>query len=255
MCLIALAFQVFDDCPVAVAANREEYFDRPADPPALRRAGTMPVVCGQDLRAGGTWLGVNGRGVLVAVTNRWFVESPPEPRSRGSLAMELLACATARQAAELAHRELATGRYAGVNYVCLDAASGHVVSFTGLMEVRGNVEQIDLRPGLHLLTNGPLNDASDFRQRYFRSLLADRSCDDTTEFSAVTQAILRTGPDESQQHTIIVRDDHRGTVSSSIVLLPRNLQQSRWWYAPEAPDRVDYQDRSAILVALLTGKA
>ena len=36
----------------------------------------------RDLEAGGTWLGVNGHGVLIAVTNRHKVDVPAQPRSR-----------------------------------------------------------------------------------------------------------------------------------------------------------------------------
>ena len=36
MCTLVLAWQVFADAPVVVAANRDELLDRPSEPPAVR---------------------------------------------------------------------------------------------------------------------------------------------------------------------------------------------------------------------------
>ena len=67
MCLLALFFQVVDDAPVVVGANREEYYQRDGEPPRLLE-GSVRAVAGVDPVAGGTWLGVNEYGVLAAVT-------------------------------------------------------------------------------------------------------------------------------------------------------------------------------------------
>src|SRR5437762_2476906 len=98
MCLLALFFRMVDDAPVVVGANREEFYARGGEPPQLLD-GPGHGVGGRDPVAGGTWFGVNGRGVLVAVTNRMKTDAPAQPRSRGLLARELLACPTAKVAA------------------------------------------------------------------------------------------------------------------------------------------------------------
>src|SRR5438094_573074 len=105
MCLLALFYRVAEDAPVVVGANREEFYARGGEPPSLH-AGPLPFVAGVDPVAGGTWLGVNARGVLVAVTNRRRSETPPNPRSRGLLVRQLLALPTAKEAADVAAREL-----------------------------------------------------------------------------------------------------------------------------------------------------
>jgi len=58
MCILALAFQVRSDLPLIVAANRDEFYERPTEAPRLLR-GAPRIVGGRDARAGGTWLGVN----------------------------------------------------------------------------------------------------------------------------------------------------------------------------------------------------
>src|SRR5262245_11487824 len=125
MCLLAILFRAVEGCPVLVAANREEYYERQGTPPELW-GDKMPIVAGRDPRAGGTWLGVNQRGVLVAVTNRASPAARPELRSRGLLCRELLACPTARKAHEQALTELDQHAYAGCNLLAIDADGAYV---------------------------------------------------------------------------------------------------------------------------------
>lgn len=85
MCLIVFALECHQDYRLIVAANRDEYYERPTAP-----AGFWPdapgVLAGRDLRSGGTWLGVNQNGRFAAVTNyRACGTPPPEPLSRGAL--------------------------------------------------------------------------------------------------------------------------------------------------------------------------
>src|SRR5262245_33249274 len=118
MCLIALFFRVVEDAPLVVGANREEAFARGGEPPGLYDAAVR-FVAGRDLVGGGTWLGVNEHGLLVAVTNRPKSDLPAQPRSRGLLARDLLASRrSARAAADLAALELGQNRYAGCNVLC-----------------------------------------------------------------------------------------------------------------------------------------
>src|SRR5262249_34708816 len=101
MCLVALLFRSVSDEPLIVGANSEEFYHRGGELPQLLD-GPCRIVAGLDPVAKGTWLGVNERGVLVAVTNRPRLQVPARPRSRGLLARDLLACPSAKVAVELA---------------------------------------------------------------------------------------------------------------------------------------------------------
>ena len=114
MCIMAILYRSARDAPILVASNREEFYDRQSQPPRIQ-SGKPRVICGIDRRAGGTWLGVNQYGLLVAVTNRAKAILPPEPRSRGLLCRDLLSLRNATEAADHAARELATGNYAGAS--------------------------------------------------------------------------------------------------------------------------------------------
>lgn len=68
MCLILLSFNIHADDPVILAANRDEYYDRPASPLAFWPEAPH-ILAGRDRRGGGTWLGVTRKGRIAALTN------------------------------------------------------------------------------------------------------------------------------------------------------------------------------------------
>lgn len=91
MCLIVFAWQIIPGMPLIAAANRDEFYDRPAAP-AGWWSDHPQVYAGRDLRGGGTWLGVTRGGRFAAITN---VRAPGEKRidapSRGRLVADYLA--------------------------------------------------------------------------------------------------------------------------------------------------------------------
>ena len=91
MCLILFARAAGADAPLLVAANRDEFFDRPAAPAAFWEQ-PQGLLAGRDLSAGGTWLGVTTSGRFAAITNY----RDPSARktvapSRGALVVDFLA--------------------------------------------------------------------------------------------------------------------------------------------------------------------
>ncbi|MDF1592421.1 MAG: NRDE family protein [Desulfobacterales bacterium] len=68
MCLILLSYDMHADNSLIVAANRDEYYDRPTGPLAFWREAPH-VLAGRDIRGGGTWLGITCQGRIAALTN------------------------------------------------------------------------------------------------------------------------------------------------------------------------------------------
>ena len=244
MCLLAIHYQILTEAPILVAANREEFFDRVSHSPRIE-AQRPRVLCGQDERAGGTWLGVNEHGLFVAVTNRKKTSLPEQPRSRGTLCRELLNCRTAADASRLAETELASRRYAGANFVALDALAGFVVHGGDRLEI------LPLAPGLHLLTNGDLNDPRDARQRFARELFSAQPIGASGEFLDVAARVCATGPDPVRGTTIVLRGDNRGTVSSTLVALTTRSGDVAYRHAAGPPDRTAFEDYSRSLQEIL----
>ena len=71
MCLIGLALDAHPRFPLVVAANRDEFFARPAAPVDWWRTGENApwLLGGRDLAAGGTWLGLSASGRIGMLTN------------------------------------------------------------------------------------------------------------------------------------------------------------------------------------------
>jgi hypothetical protein len=244
MCLLALLYRVADDAPVVVGANREEFYARGGEPPRLV-PGHPPFVAGLDPVAGGTWLGVNAAGVLVAVTNRRKSQPPPAPRSRGLLARELLGRASAAEAAEHAARELATGNYSGCNLVCADASHALVVHGGDWLRVR------PLPPGVHVLTNGDVHDATDARVAFAAGRLAGRPYAGAADCLAALRDVCASR--EPAGAPVCFRGPQRGTVSSSLVALPPALAEGAYLHAQGPPDVTPYKDYSDLLKRLSGG--
>jgi uncharacterized protein with NRDE domain len=90
MCLIVFAWQVVPGMPLMAAANRDEYYDRPAKP-ADWWDDCPQVYAGRDLQGGGTWLGVTRDGRFAALTNiRAPAEKKPDAPTRGALVARYL---------------------------------------------------------------------------------------------------------------------------------------------------------------------
>lgn len=88
MCLIGI--RIDQDGSVLIAANRDEFADRPTLPMHWWDEG---ILAGKDLRAGGTWLGLTASGRFAAITNVRdpSIKNHPIPmQSRGLLAKEFL---------------------------------------------------------------------------------------------------------------------------------------------------------------------
>jgi uncharacterized protein with NRDE domain len=236
MCLLVLLYRVAGDAPVVVGANREEAYERGGDPPRLL-PGPMRIAAGVDPRAGGTWLGVNERGVLVAVTNRPRSRIPSRPRSRGLLALDLLGGASAHEAAERAARELGTDHYAGCNVLCADRDSAAVIQAGDWLRVR------PLSPGLHVLTARDINDVTDRRLAFTLNFLGSRALDTAAQGVAALQELCARRADPP----ICLHFERGGTVSSSILALRSPLSRGLYLHAQGAPDMVPYADYSHLL--------
>lgn len=89
MCLIAFAFQPGHARHLLLAANRDEFHDRPARPMAWWQ-WPDGLLAGRDERAGGTWLAVSRNGSWAAVTNFRDPRADAGSRSRGELPVTFL---------------------------------------------------------------------------------------------------------------------------------------------------------------------
>jgi uncharacterized protein with NRDE domain len=120
MCLILIALDSHPDYSLIVAANRDEFYDRPSAVAGFW-SGSPEVLGGRDLKAGGTWLGIDRSGRFAAVTNyRQGEREAVAPRSRGHLVSDYLTIATDAPA-HLDRVERDASLYNGFNLIVGDA--------------------------------------------------------------------------------------------------------------------------------------
>jgi uncharacterized protein with NRDE domain len=149
MCLILLSFKQHSRYPVILAANRDEFYERPSAPVAFWD-DAPDILAGKDMKDGGTWLGITRRGRIAAVTNyrdpASMMDGAP---SRGWLVREYLSGMEdpAVYFEKVAQR---ADRYNAFNLIAGDASRLFYFSNRDLSN-RGRI--MELTPGLYGLSN------------------------------------------------------------------------------------------------------
>lgn len=223
MCLIAFAWRTHPAYDLILAANRDEFHQRPTDP-AHVWTDAPGVFAGRDRQAGGAWCGLGPGGRFAAVTN---VREPDPPaddkRSRGALVADYLSgTEDARRYGERIHAE--RHAYSGFNLLIGDRDD---LFYLSNRDDRG---MLGVPPGLHALSNGVWGDVWPKTQRAqqgLRSAIADADVDpgDLLDLFAdetpAEQPLPDTGLGETMERflsPIFVRGSTYGTRASSVIL-------------------------------------
>jgi hypothetical protein len=234
MCTVVILFRPGHAFPVHLAANRDEALARAWDPPAAYWPEQPDVVAGRDRLGGGTWMGINGAGVVVAVLNRVGSLGPaPGKRSRGELPLLALRGGSAREAAEaIAGRDAELWR--SFNLVVADR--GEAVFLRGLGY--GLVEATPLTPGLHMVTALDPDDAESPRVvRHLPRFRAAAAPD--ADGWAAWRAILADREGGAGEQINVVPRGGFGTVCSSLVTL-RADAGVEWLFAGGPPHEAEF---------------
>lgn len=90
MCLIVFSYKQDSQYPLIFAANRDEHYGRPSQEAQIWDQNPN-ILSGKDLKAGGTWMGVNKQGEFSAITNYRDPDiERTDPPSRGKLVLNFL---------------------------------------------------------------------------------------------------------------------------------------------------------------------
>ncbi len=223
MCTLAIYFQATRDCPVVIAANRDEFLERPAGDPTVLLEQPH-VVGGKDLRAGGTWLGISEYGMVAGLLNRRAEDGGnPKARSRGLLCLDALRRRTAAEAAEFAAHERGSD-YNPFNLLMVSRTEAFVAYNRG-----ASIEVVALKPGLHLLSNLDVDDfecpkiSASYGKFAELGRRADFQCDPIGQRAALgalladhnTQLDARSG----RPNALCLHLENYGTRSSSLIFM------------------------------------
>lgn len=231
MCLLIALSRVLPDWPLVVAANRDERYERPAEPLGILRPDPLRVLGGRDLLAGGTWLAINEKGVAAGLTNTPNPEGrDPTKRSRGEIPLALCAADHATTAVESFAATSAPGEFNPCWLLVGDRTHLFMLDLTRSEEL----VCVELPAGVHVLENKPPGAPSSKIDHVREALgeLGDKSGD---EVLGALLGVLRdhtvTHPplDDSEESrrlaglsSCCVHLDGYGTRSSTLVRVPRS---------------------------------
>jgi len=168
MCIVAIAWHIFDELPLVLLSNRDEFLQRPTK--QLHQWPDQPIYAGRDSQSGGTWLGIHQQerqqqsqqqhqqstednqspsyqqnGRWAAVLNfRDGVQARADERSRGELVTSFLTSTLSPMAFA---RQIKLQDYAGFNLIIGDSQQAVIVNNRGHAPTA-------LHAGLHVFSNG-----------------------------------------------------------------------------------------------------
>lgn len=227
MCLIAFAYNVHPSYRLILAANRDEFYERPSLPADFWKDHPQ-VLAGRDLKNGGTWLGITREGEFAAVTNyRDPLSLKNDALSRGKLVSRYLV-GTQKPDDYLKKISARVNQYNGFNLLLGDDNDLFVFSSRG--------EKQKLRPGLYGLSNHFLNSPWPKVSRSKKMLKAalNKKGDDLEDAMFSLLSDRRIPPDdrlpstgiglewERILSTIFIESPIYGTRSSTVLLIGRN---------------------------------
>ena len=182
MCIVALAWQVLEQTPICLLSNRDEFYARPTI--QLHLWENTPIIAGQDLQSGGTWMGVTASGRWAIVTNfRDGQDKKTYDTSRGALVEDFLLSdlTPIRFAQQLEQKQQ---QYAGFNLFMGDQTQAVYMSN------RGEAPQV-LAKGVYVVSNGLMSEhwekTAHLRKRFtqeFLPMLQDNANQDDIENAA-----------------------------------------------------------------------
>ncbi len=151
MCLIAFSYKTHPRYKLIVAANRDEFYQRPTRPAQFWTEERYPqILAGKDLKANGTWMGISKSGKWGALTNYRDPQNIKEKApTRGTLVLDFLK--TKNSAPQyLEELEGSAQNYNGFNLLAGDKDSLYHFS-------NENQKITEITPGIHGVSNALLD--------------------------------------------------------------------------------------------------
>ena len=244
MCTLIVLDGLVPGFPLILASNRDEYLSRPAAPPVrmgVEAAGRASFVAPQDLEGGGTWMGVNSHGLVVALTNRPTEARREDRRSRGLLVMDSLARATPREVAE----DMREGLEATYNPFNLFYSDGRESFVTSLREDGASTSA--LAPGVHVLCNRDIDDPGSPKIAGIQTRLGDLDMTGSLEriVAGLSDVLRAHGDPANPMDHVCVHTPTYGTRSSAVLALGRS--RWRYWHAEGPPCETKYRNYTTLL--------
>jgi uncharacterized protein with NRDE domain len=227
MCLIVFAYNVHPSYHLILAANRDEFYERPSSPADFWEDAPQ-ILAGKDLKEGGTWLGITREGKFAAITNyRDLAAFKINAQSRGKLVSRYI---SGNQNADnyLEETSRQAGEYNGFNLILGDK--------NNLFAFSNREEKQKLNAGIYGLSNHlldtPWPKVRKAKKELKRALNKKGAALEDTLFALLSDR--RVAPDDKLPTTgagrewerilspIFIKSANYGTRSSTILLIGKN---------------------------------
>jgi uncharacterized protein with NRDE domain len=213
MCLSAIALDPgHPRFTFVVAANRDEFHDRPTAPLAWWDEDER-ILAGRDLQAGGSWLGMSRSGRFALLTNVRGPQVNAGP-SRGTLVVDWLRSDMSAQTFRATHRE-----HGAYNLIVADFARGGCWWLNPALAAPQALET-----GLHGLSNALLDTPWQKVERL--KLRVAAAIDDSADGAALAQRLLdaladdRVADDDDLPQTGVALEIERA-LSAAFIRMPK----------------------------------
>ena len=227
--------------PLVIAANRDERTDRKAAPPGMFHGERNRMLSPRDRVAGGTWLSVDQHGRFAGLTNVHGVPPVVDAPSRGHLPHLVLDHESITAGVDDVLAQIAEHPHSAFQLVAADRERIVVVR-----HVDGRIDRLDWHEPVLALTNE--HRAGSWQPRGLQPALVDGLSIDE-RLDALADVLRDTGGDGF--HTVCKHGEHYGTVSSSLIAIPRgDVRELLWRYAPGPPDTTDYRNYGNLALRL-----
>jgi uncharacterized protein with NRDE domain len=243
MCTLILLRGAVNGYPLVLMVNRDEAYGRISEGPRVRR-GKRLFVSPLDLRAGGTWIGVNDAGLVVAISNRHEGEFDSARRSRGLLCLQALDLSSASEVREFVEEEVKRVDYNPFNLLYCDKNQGFVTHH-GLRTMT-----VELQRDQHILTNLDVDDVGHPRVRRARELVQGQ---DLNPLEAAISLLMEAAKDHESRggQSICLHKEGSGTVSSTILAISETFpRDSVFLYSDGPPCETSFEDFSSLFEEL-----
>lgn len=228
MCLIIFAWDVHPKYQLILAANRDEFYQRPSATAGFWQ-DQPDILGGRDLQAGGSWMTLSRFGRFAAVTNyRDPANINPDALSRGELTTQFMN-SREEPSAYVANLHNQAGQYNGFNLlVCNLEEMVHYSNYERKLNV--------LKPGVYGLSNALLDTewpkVIQSKQRFEKLIASQFTHEDLIKMMGDTEeaydALLpSTGVSKELERAlspVCIRMDNYGTCCTTILTIDRDTQ-------------------------------
>ena len=246
MCLIYCSINEHPKYKLIVAANRDEFYDRPTQ--QAHWWDQPQILAGKDLKAHGTWMAVNKHGKFAALTNyRDPAEFNIEKVSRGSIIVDYFT--TDDEHAFFENLKGNRTKYNGYNFIGYN--QGKITYYSNRLTATTIVEKGSFALSNHLLDT-PWPKVEKIKSR-MNGVLQQKTFDKERIFSILSDT--HTAPDEQLPHTgvpratekmlssVFIKSEKYGTRSSYVLRIDHDGNigfEERTWHPDESVVRFSF---------------